>query len=159
MQTAKQAAELAAKSKRDHLKAEALIAVAVCLVKMGDTDKASGALSLALSGPSVPTRTKCKAYREILFALIDSKLTHLSEPFEDGLRLALADDNATDNWERIKSLWALEKCRLHKDPQNAKEEITRFANEFRDLMRYRDCLLYTSPSPRDGATSRMPSSA
>ena len=23
----------------------------------------------------------------------------------------------------------------------------------------RDCLLYTSPSPRDGATSRMPSSA
>ena len=24
---------------------------------------------------------------------------------------------------------------------------------------YRDCLLYTSPSPRDGYTSRMPSSA
>ena len=24
---------------------------------------------------------------------------------------------------------------------------------------YTDCLLYTSPSPRDGATSRMPSSA
>ena len=24
---------------------------------------------------------------------------------------------------------------------------------------YKDCLLYTSPSPRDGATSRMPSSA
>ena len=24
---------------------------------------------------------------------------------------------------------------------------------------YYDCLLYTSPSPRDGATSRMPSSA
>ena len=23
----------------------------------------------------------------------------------------------------------------------------------------KDCLLYTSPSPRDGATSRMPSSA
>jgi len=80
LQASQQAAELAAKSKRDHLKAEALIAVAVCLVKMGDTDKASGALSLALSGPSVPTRTKCKAYREILFALIDSQLTHLSDP-------------------------------------------------------------------------------
>ena len=25
--------------------------------------------------------------------------------------------------------------------------------------RYKTCLLYTSPSPRDGATSRMPSSA
>ena len=27
------------------------------------------------------------------------------------------------------------------------------------MNRYRRCLLYTSPSPRDGATSRMPSSA
>ncbi|MBW6070580.1 hypothetical protein KZ856_26295 [Pseudomonas aeruginosa] len=27
------------------------------------------------------------------------------------------------------------------------------------LERVRDCLLYTSPSPRDGATSRMQSSA
>ena len=25
--------------------------------------------------------------------------------------------------------------------------------------KFKDCLLYTSPSPRDGATSRMPSSA
>jgi len=138
LQMSQQAAELAAKSKRDHLKTEALIAVAVCLVKMGDTDKASGALSLALSGPSVPTQTKCKAYREIIFALIDSQLTHLSAPYEDGLRLALADDNGTDNWERVKSLWALEKCRLHRDPKNVREEITRFANAFRDLMRYRD---------------------
>jgi len=138
LQTSKQAAELAAKSKRDHLKAEALIAVAVCLVKMGEADKVSEVLSRALSSASISTRTKCKAYREIIFALIDSQLTHLSEPFEDGLRLALSDDNATDNWERIKSLWAIEKCRLHKDPQNAKEEITRFANAFRDLMRYRD---------------------
>ena len=28
-----------------------------------------------------------------------------------------------------------------------------------DLAQYRDCLLYTSPSPRDGLLSRMPSSA
>ena len=27
------------------------------------------------------------------------------------------------------------------------------------LAEYRDCLLYTSPSPRDGCRSRMPSSA
>jgi len=138
LQTSQQAAKLATKFKRDHLKAEALIAVAVCLVKMGEADKVSGVLSRALSSPSLPTRTKCKAYREVIFALIDLQLVHLSEPFEDGLRLALADDNGTDNWERVKSLWALEKCRLHKDPKNAREEITRFANAFRDLMRYRD---------------------
>ena len=28
-----------------------------------------------------------------------------------------------------------------------------------DFAHYYSCLLYTSPSPRDGATSRMPSSA
>ena len=28
-----------------------------------------------------------------------------------------------------------------------------------EYAKYYDCLLYTSPSPRDGATSRMPSSA
>ena len=28
-----------------------------------------------------------------------------------------------------------------------------------DLREYGDCLLYTSPSPRDGCRSRMPSSA
>ena len=31
--------------------------------------------------------------------------------------------------------------------------------EFTDLTWYRDCLLYTSPSPRDAHESRMPSSA
>ena len=31
--------------------------------------------------------------------------------------------------------------------------------EMRDDMLYIDCLLYTSPSPRDLSTSRMPSSA
>ena len=32
-------------------------------------------------------------------------------------------------------------------------------NEVDLIMKYRDCLLYTSPSPRDGLLSRMPSSA
>ena len=30
---------------------------------------------------------------------------------------------------------------------------------FGELVEFMTCLLYTSPSPRDGATSRMPSSA
>ena len=32
-------------------------------------------------------------------------------------------------------------------------------NSLKKAMQYRDCLLYTSPSPRDLSTSRMPSSA
>ena len=34
-----------------------------------------------------------------------------------------------------------------------------FLNILKGLNRYKDCLLYTSPSPRDGLLSRMPSSA
>ena len=48
------------------------------------------------------------------------------------------------------------------------ERIERQVSDILDLLtsaaakvhhRYRDCLLYTSPSPRDLSTSRMPSSA
>ena len=37
-----------------------------------------------------------------------------------------------------------------------KQKIYYFLASMRE---YRDCLLYTSPSPRDGTKSRMPSSA
>ena len=43
-----------------------------------------------------------------------------------------------------------------------KNTITKYFNHPESLpfiARYRDCLLYTSPSPRDLSTSRMPSSA
>ena len=33
------------------------------------------------------------------------------------------------------------------------------ANRERHIAQYNDCLLYTSPSPRDATLSRMPSSA
>ena len=34
-----------------------------------------------------------------------------------------------------------------------------WGTKFNELVAYKDCLLYTSPSPRDLSTSRMPSSA
>ena len=43
------------------------------------------------------------------------------------------------------------KVLLHNDPVNSMEYVT---NALREV-----CLLYTSPSPRDLSTSRMPSSA
>ena len=39
------------------------------------------------------------------------------------------------------------------------EELVQLANELREFLLYSVCLLYTSPSPRDLSTSRMPSSA
>ena len=38
-------------------------------------------------------------------------------------------------------------------------EIPMYKPEFWERVQYLDCLLYTSPSPRDGLLSRMPSSA
>ena len=42
-----------------------------------------------------------------------------------------------------------------------KDDIRELRNEINNLRNeiYRNCLLYTSPSPRDLSTSRMPSSA
>ena len=43
--------------------------------------------------------------------------------------------------------------------ENFKERFKSFAINIGCLSRYSNCLLYTSPSPRDGLLSRMPSSA
>ena len=48
------------------------------------------------------------------------------------------------------------------NPQYAallQEQLGGGNGELKAAMQYLSCLLYTSPSPRDGATSRMPSSA
>ena len=45
----------------------------------------------------------------------------------------------------------------HEDAEDILQEV--FIRVFRHLDRFRDCLLYTSPSPRDMRRSRMPSSA
>ena len=50
-------------------------------------------------------------------------------------------------------------------PNHVSNEIRIICNdektydEFKELVKGGDCLLYTSPSPRDLSTSRMPSSA
>ena len=43
---------------------------------------------------------------------------------------------------------------------HANQELIRTAEDLqRQMEKYRSCLLYTSPSPRDATLSRMPSSA
>ena len=44
-------------------------------------------------------------------------------------------------------------------PEAGREAIRNFARICAGLQHYSVCLLYTSPSPRDGLLSRMPSSA
>ena len=47
----------------------------------------------------------------------------------------------------------------NKVPMRTKDFIANLTDLARSAMRFRPCLLYTSPSPRDLSTSRMPSSA
>ena len=46
-----------------------------------------------------------------------------------------------------------------KEEKEEKKEDTRSNKTYRDLLKNKICLLYTSPSPRDATLSRMPSSA
>ena len=39
------------------------------------------------------------------------------------------------------------------------DEVMKYYDEWGDKDKYNNCLLYTSPSPRDATLSRMPSSA
>ena len=52
----------------------------------------------------------------------------------------------------------IEKYDLLDDPTNDDSGSTTYFKEY-DSLSLCDCLLYTSPSPRDPKTSRMPSSA
>ena len=65
--------------------------------------------------------------------------------------------NETDQintWDRIMMAITFAEANEHK---TAREIMT--GKEVRRQAEIRNCLLYTSPSPRDGLLSRMPSSA
>ena len=59
----------------------------------------------------------------------------------------------------------LSEASLHSNPALAKKLNRRYAElssivaAYNGIRHLNDCLLYTSPSPRDGLLSRMPSSA
>ena len=71
---------------------------------------------------------------------------------------ALADDHINPESMRIgDSSLKVSSLELMLDPLTA-EELDELALAWRDSLK-KTCLLYTSPSPRDGLLSRMPSSA
>ena len=60
----------------------------------------------------------------------------------------------------IKDLDYFEKNGLNSQITVCRELTKKFETIYRgDIAEVKDCLLYTSPSPRDGRISRMPSSA
>ena len=67
-------------------------------------------------------------------------------------------DNTDSNSGDVKTLTTASKygCRVSLEKHNNNNNITHMNNE---SGAHKICLLYTSPSPRDGLLSRMPSSA
>ena len=92
------------------------------------------------------------------------------------LRLTKLADEAIqwlrEKYETLRNQLTIGRSRMSKDPYRIISEGTRekeiqlghmyFMNydpKWKNTLKYYDCLLYTSPSPRDKRQSRMPSSA
>jgi len=121
------------------MQAEALIAAMACSVCMGEYEKAKQMLAQVSSLAGLPISTKCKAYREML--LVTKEVLPLEDTacLESTLGDLLQSDGARlETWDVLKSQWALEKCRLLRDPQAALAQVESFAREFCNLERLKD---------------------
>ena len=61
--------------------------------------------------------------------------------------------------KRSGKIYALKKVKMEKEREGFPQTALREANILLSMHHPNVCLLYTSPSPRDLSTSRMPSSA
>ena len=77
------------------------------------------------------------------------------------LLISIAGTRKTKHWPRTELTWAefVEKLKTPVRSTESLDEYLNYAKVKQDELKDVGCLLYTSPSPRDGATSRMPSSA
>ena len=96
---------------------------------------------------------------EMVFKNIKEILKEAEMDFSNVIKLTILLDNL-ENFEKVNEIMSelFEKpyparaaFEVSKLPKNSSIEIETIA--------YKGCLLYTSPSPRDGTSSRMPSSA
>ncbi len=135
----RKAVALAGQHSFTEMQAEALIAVMTCSVRMGEHEEAKQVLAQITSLAGVPISIKCKAYREMLL------VTKETTPLQDTVSLESTLDNLLqsagahlDKWDTVKSEWALAKCRILRDPQDALARVEQFAADFCHLGRFKD---------------------
>ena len=94
------------------------------------------------------------------------KTTEINNTIPEGLEVEVIDDvevvNDTPEEDRVAK--KSEDNTPDVDDETVDKEISDYSKRAGDRIakikyEYHDCLLYTSPSPRDGLLSRMPSSA
>ena len=71
--------------------------------------------------------------------------------------LAIHDQNAADKWKKFRLVWTNYALAAELGKKSEAVQVATLLTVIGEEAR--DCLLYTSPSPRDLSTSRMPSSA
>ena len=96
-----------------------------------------------------------KGYTNHLAGMYADKFTHPRLQCEAGRYISIGDPYV-DEAERLPARWKEKQMGTTMYPKNAGNGY--FGNMGKPFM-YMPCLLYTSPSPRDGLLSRMPSSA
>ena len=82
-----------------------------------------------------------------------------AEPSPDATRPSPMDDDSDDNSITLDQMREKARIRREASPEALREADQASRMERLKKQRERDCLLYTSPSPRDATLSRMPSSA
>ena len=101
--------------------------------------------------------SKGETKAEILDSFI--KQYYAGTPFIPGelmLQEELEEQALLEEWLSTKRG---QKVTIRIPKKGTKEKLVELAGENAQLVLNKDCLLYTSPSPRDGLLSRMPSSA
>ena len=98
-----------------------------------------------------PILWKSSLATEISLSTTEAEYTGLSYALRDAILIIEVLKEMKELGYPIVDAEAKIHCKVFEDNSGA-VEVAREA-------KYRPCLLYTSPSPRDGATSRMPSSA
>ena len=85
--------------------------------------------------------------------------------YKAGPELGIIEVHTTNEGGHSVDFWA-KRCieRIIAVSEDAPEDVEKQINNLKDnigkvIEQYMHCLLYTSPSPRDGLLSRMPSSA
>ena len=107
----------------------------------------------------VTVNYETKIYKKVVGKVFEGDIRTLKELNGRWCRL-----ESIEGWLPTQNVMNLDSALRHfstRIEDNEKDEIA-FAHRgmiYNELEEYNDCLLYTSPSPRDGLLSRMPSSA
>lgn len=138
LRLSEQAATLAQEKTDVELTAGSYTCAAVCLVKLGELQKAGELISSVANLQGLDPEILRKAYREYLLVLADANHLSFLANVAAGLEHVMSKEPNDDDWEDIKDRWAIAKSRLVQSRVPIQETICEYARLFEHVGRYRD---------------------